>query len=56
LLSEGLGSAEMNAVGGKMCGRGSGRGFGVKTPNPMLLEKLEKLQLGKPRKNVSISF
>jgi hypothetical protein len=49
LLSEGLGSADKNAVSG-------GRGFGVKSPNPAVLQKLERLQIGKPRKNVSISF
>ncbi len=54
LLSEGLGSADKNAVSG---GMNCGRGFGVKTPNPAFLQKLERLQIGKPtRKNVSINF
>ena len=52
LLSEGLGSADKNAVGNGMCGRG----YGVRSPNPQVLEKLERLQIGKPRKNISVSF
>jgi hypothetical protein len=54
LLSEGLGSADKNATfGGRMCGSG----YGVKSHNPAVLQKLERLQIGKPsRKNVSISF
>lgn len=53
LLSDGLGAADKNATGTGMCGKG----YGVKSPNPAVLQKLERLQIGKPlRKNVSISF
>lgn len=55
LLSEGLGAAEKNATGSGMCLKG--KGYGVKSPNPLALQKLERLQIGKPsRKNVSVSF